>query len=530
MPQPNALSPDSALYRNSNISKRLEPLFLVESARIPVTNLMSGSPISARPATPNAPRFRWTYPRILFLCFVFSLPMVNPIVHGDGVGYYAYARAPLIQHNLHFEEDWRHGNLYFAQSRVRADGTLQPEEYTGTGYVSNLFAVGPAILWFPFLFLAHLLVLLCNFLGAHILPNGFSFPYILAMAIGTAVYGFLGLLLAFSLARKYVAERWAFLATLGIWFASSLPVYMYFNPAWSHAHSAFVVALFLWYWESSRPNRTSAQWLLLGLISGLMVDVYFPNGVFLLLPLIESLWAYSSYRSSGIRAARHLFFQNLLFIFAIIVALVPTFITRKIIFGGYLRFGSYPHLAWDWTAPNWRAVLFSSDHGLLSWTPLLGLALLGLLVPPRHARAIAFYFATAAVAFYYLIASYPYWDGLASFGNRFFISLTPIFVFGLALFLSFVSQHISSPRNSVALLSGVLLCFACWNFGFIFQWGAHLIPVRGPISWSEMIHNQFVVVPREISAQVRNYVFRRRSLMRQIEQRDVEQLNKSAQP
>jgi hypothetical protein len=478
----------------------------------------------------KVPRFLWTYRRILIIFFVLSLPMVNPIVHGDGVGYYAYARAPLIQHNLHFEEDWRHGNQNFAQSRTRPDGQIIPQDYTDTGYIGNLFTVGPAILWFPFLLFAHLFVLTCNFFGGHISPDGFSTPYVLAMAMGTACWGFLGLMLAFSLARKYVAEKWAFLATLAVWVASSLPVYMYFNPAWSHAHSTFIVALFLWYWERTRPDRSTAQWLILGLVSGLMVDVYFPNGVFLLLPLIESLWTYGSYRTAGIRAIRALFLQNLIFLFAIFVTSIPTFITRKIIFGGYLRFGSYPHLAWDWTAPNWFEVLFSADHGMLTWTPLLGFALLGLFFAPRRARAMAFYLAIAAGAFYYVIASYPYWDGLSSFGNRFFISLTPIFVFGLAMLLEFVADRFFSPRRSFAVLSVILAGFAVWNLAFIFQWGAHLIPVRGPISWSEMVHNQFVVVPGEITTQLRTYIFRRHALMRQIEQRDIEQLNKSAQP
>jgi hypothetical protein len=491
---------------------------------------MSASPSSPVFVAPKWLRFQWSYRRILCLFFVLSLPMLNPIVHGDGVGYYAYARAALIQHNLQFEEDWRHGNLNFAQSRTRDGGQLLPQEYTETGYVSNLFSVGPAILWFPFLLLAHLFVLACNFLGGQIQANGFSFPYVLAMAIGTAIYGFLGLLRAFSLARKYVDEKWAFLATLGVWFASSLPVYMYFNPAWSHAHSAFVVALFLWYWERTRPARSTAQWVLLGLISGLMVDVYFPNGIFLLLPLVESLLFYSSFRTAGIRAAGHLFLQNLLFLLSIFVATIPTYITRQIIFGGYLRFGSYPDLAWDWSAPNWRAVLFSSDHGLVSWTPLLGLALLGLFFPPRQARSLVLYLAFGAAAFYYLIASYPYWDGLSSFGNRFFISLTPIFVFGLALLLASVARRISSSRSSFILLAAILACFVGWNFGFIFQWGAHLIPVRGPISWSSMIHNQFAVVPREISSQIRVFLFRRHALMQEIEERDIEQLKKSASP
>src|SRR5690349_24127083 len=134
------------------------------------------------------------YPRILSILFLCSLPLVNPIVHGDGVGYYAYARAPLIQHNLHFEQDWLHANLLFSKSRTLPNGQLSAAEYTETGYVSNLFSIGPALLWAPFLLAAHGIVLLCNALGAHIPADGFSLPYLLAMALGTAIYGFLGLL------------------------------------------------------------------------------------------------------------------------------------------------------------------------------------------------------------------------------------------------------------------------------------------------------------------------------------------------
>jgi hypothetical protein len=102
----------------------------------------------------------------------------------------------------------------------------------------------------------------------------FSKLYVISMAFATAIYGFLALWISFQVARRYVAERWAFLAAIGMWFASSLPVYMYLNPSWSHAHSAFVVALFLWYWEKTRNGRTRSQWIFLGLIAGLMMDMY----------------------------------------------------------------------------------------------------------------------------------------------------------------------------------------------------------------------------------------------------------------
>jgi hypothetical protein len=66
-------------------------------------------------------------------------------------------------------------------------------------------------------------VLISDARGAHIPAEGFSFPYLLAMALGTAFYGFLGLLLSYSLARKYVAAHWAFLATLEIWARARSP-------------------------------------------------------------------------------------------------------------------------------------------------------------------------------------------------------------------------------------------------------------------------------------------------------------------
>jgi hypothetical protein len=467
---------------------------------------------------------------ILFIVFLCSLPFVNPIVHGDGVGYYAYARAPLIQHNLRFEEDWRHANLYFSSTRILPNGQLRPEEYSETGYVENFFSVGPAMLWSPFLLLAHASVALADSLGAHVSADGFSSPYLLAMAIGTAVYGFLGLLLSFSLARKYVDEHWAFLATLAIWGASSLPVYMYFNPAWSHAHSAFVAALFLWFWDRKQGERTEFQWIVLGLIAGLMVDVYFVNGVFLTIPLIESLIAYGKeFRSKAYFRMIRLFAANLLFLCATTLAFLPTLITRYVIFGGISRFGAYTVLPWDWSAPHWRAVLLSSEHGLLTWTPVLLLSIAGLFCAPRAAKPFVYYLALAAAAFYYVISSYPYWHGMSSFGNRFFISLTPIFVVGLAFLLQRFSQLFRLPRRAFVTSSLCLLLFVFWNLGLIFQWGAHLIPVRGPVSFAEVTHNQFHAVPQQAAVKVRAYLFRRNELMKQIEEKDVEQINRSEQ-
>src|SRR5258705_4678959 len=190
--------------------------------------------------------------RPLFFLWILSLPFLNPWVRGDGVGYYAFARAPLIEHRLDFTRDYQFANESFRSPRLDENNQPKSELRTPTGHLDNHFTVGPAILWTPFLLLTHVGVLLARTLGSSVAADGFSAPYRITMALATASYGFLGLLLAFRLARQYVEERWALLATLSIWWASSLPVYMYFNPSWSHAHSSFAVALFLSYWHQTR--------------------------------------------------------------------------------------------------------------------------------------------------------------------------------------------------------------------------------------------------------------------------------------
>jgi hypothetical protein len=472
----------------------------------------------------------------LGVLFLFSLLLVNPWVRGDGVGYYAYLRAPIIEHSLNFENDYRSANASFRGPRLDDNGNLKPELRTPTGYLENHFTIGPAILWSPFFLAAHAGVLLARAMGSSIAVDGFSLPYRLAMALATALYGFLGLLLSFRLARQYV-DRWcALFATVAIWWASSLPVYMYFNPSWSHALSAFVVAFFLWYWHETRERRTTLQWLLLGAWTGLMLDVYYPNAMVAVVLVIEAVRQYAAAftrgDSSAPRAIRpgRLFANHLLYAIVAFVCLLPTFVVHRIVYGDALESGYIPLRNWLWRSPVLLQVLFSSNHGLLSWTPILLLSLLGLLFFWRRTPSIGGPFVAAVIAFYLFIACYPDWAGISSYGNRFFVSLTILFVLGLAVFLSALAPLFSSRRAAFVAISALLAAFMLWNAGLMFQWGSHLVPARGPISFPEMIHNQFFVVPRQLTGKLQFYLFKRRKLMQQIEEGDMRQMKEQSPP
>jgi len=434
------------------------------------------------------------YQKALFLLFVLSLPFLDPFVAGDGVGFYAYVRSPLIDHNFSFSSDWENPKKEL-QELFLVDHFVE-NPITKTGHLPNYYPVGPAMLWSPFLIVSHLAVLASIRMGAHIPADGHSWPYMIAMAGATALYGFAGLCLSFAVARRLVSERWAFWATLGIWLATPLTVFMYLCPSWPHTHSVFVNSLFLWYWLRTRGTRTPRQWLLLGLLSGLIVEVHYPNVVFLIAPAYEVVASYVEAwreRFQDTHALLASLKQHSLWAAGFLVALLPTFITRQIVFGNPFSVGAYS--LWNWKTPAFGPVLFSSDHGVLVFAPILVLALAGLVYLCTQEPALGAICVSITVAFYCVIAFYPWWGGVYGPGNRYFLSLTPLFILGLAYLFGAAERLWRNQRAATLRLVPLTLVFVVWNLGLIYQWKTHLMPWYTKVYWEEILYNQFRVVP-----------------------------------
>lgn len=463
------------------------------------------------------------FQKSLIFLFIVTMPFIRPSIYSDGRGYYAYLRSPLIDHNLQFAGDWNGSPIkILAECKncpaaakqywnnpanqllvIELNGRIYANPITKTGHLPNFYAVGPAMLWSPFVTLAHLAILGADRLGFGIPPDGRSWPYVVALSVGSALYGFLGLCFAFDLARNYVDERWAFWATIGIWFASSLPLAVYLEPSWSHADSVFCVSLFLWYWHRTRSARTLKQWIVLGLLSGLMVDVYLANAVFVLAPALDCIEQYiQSWREPrvlGKRLQSHFAYAGGAFL-----AFSPMLITREIVYGNPLALGMYANVSWNWRSPAFRQVLFSAGHGIFVCTPILLLAVIGLFALRRLDRNLGRACLLTTLAFYLLISVYPWWYGVYSFGNRFFISLTPVFVLGLAAFFSWVAKLWKSPDAAVRRLVPLTSLLILWNLGLLYQWSHYIFfpDGVGQVSWSEVLYNQVHVVPEAIARDI----------------------------
>jgi hypothetical protein len=239
-------------------------------------------------------------------------------------------------------------------------------------------------------------------------------------------------------------------------------------------------------------------------------------------PLLESVVCYwKGFKGHQTAAIRTLFLQNVLFTLVVFAAFFPTLIAKRTIYGSYLNFG-YTE-SWNFLSPAVLKVCFSSEHGLLGWTPIIGFALIGLFLLRRRDQMLSLCCLAAFAIYLYAIGCYADWAGISSFGNRFFVSLTPLFILGLAAFFDGLA-FMWTERSAAVLGTSATALLIVWNLGLIFQWGVHLIPARGPISWRDAAYNQYAVVPEQIKRTFKNYLTHRKQLMNDIEQKDVEGL------
>lgn len=436
------------------------------------------------------------------LAVVASLAAVNPYVRGDGNGYYAWLVSPVVDGDLDFENQFRRADPLFQTLVFDESGAVRDVARTVTGRIGNQWAVGPAVLWWPFFIAAHGGVRLAQMMGTSIPADGYSWPYLWAVGIGTALYGWAALWLSARVARDLGCRRGVTPAVVAWLVASSLPVYQFFLPFHVHALAAFTVSAFVAFGIRGVDTWSVGRWAAWGALAGLMVQTYQLNGV--LLAAAAWLWM----RDLGQRPLGSALGRGLAFAGAGLLVCLPQLIGKSLVYGHPLRSGYQDEFVW--TSPRLWDTLFSNNHGWLVWTPVVVLALIGLgyLWRRVHLRP----WILSVIVFYVVVASYQNWHGQSSFGNRFFLSLTPLLVAGLATWV----ERFGRPR----LAWGMIVLLACWNAGLAFQWGTNIIPNRGPVSMLVVARNQVTVVPGRVTGFLGRYLRDRGAVAREVEGAD----------
>src|SRR3954467_13511375 len=209
---------------------------------------------------------------ILLALFALSLPAVTARLYSsDEVEYFSYLRSLWFDHDVSFDNEYR----YFFEHRIAQSGDFHQtflELETDTGRRINYGTVGCAILWSPFYAVADVVTRTMRVTGRPVESNGYSQPYISAVAYGSAFYGFAAIVLAIAVTRQVIGST-EFSSGLAVWFGTPLLFYMYVAPPFAHACSAFAVALFVAIWLEIRQTWSIGGIIALALAAAVMAMV-----------------------------------------------------------------------------------------------------------------------------------------------------------------------------------------------------------------------------------------------------------------
>jgi hypothetical protein len=318
------------------------------------------------------------------------------------------------------------------------------------------------------------------------------------------------------------------------------------SPPYSHACSAFAVALFVTIWLHVRERWSVGGAIALGLSGALMAMVREQDMFLALGPAVDFAWsnfgraglpmeeAWSSFGSargpsaarsrgasaSGGGAPRAL--RNagraggrkiaLVGCFAFAAGLLPQLLAYKAL-NGHFSPSRLVTRKMNWQAPHALEVLASPQHGFFIWTPLAALAIVGLLLlalrAESHARRLGWCMLLMVAVQIYVSGSVESWTVAGAFGQRRFVALTILLTIGLASLLAAAAHASWKPA-----LAGALAVCVWWNVALIIEFGTGLMN-RQRLEPARNAYDAFVTIPRRIPALTYRYLFDRGSFYSQ---------------
>jgi hypothetical protein len=451
-----------------------------------------------RRSTFHSHPWRWS---AALLVLVTTLTL-TPTMSADGVEYYAYVRSLAVDHDLDFTNEYKGPEVPF--ERVP---TWLASERSRTGYPGNLASVGPAIVWAPFYFIGDALARAGKQLGLDWTTDGYSLPYIEMINLASAVSLPITAWLCYLIARRVAERQIALLAALALVVGSAIVDYGLFEAHYPHALAATTVAAYFYWWLRTRPERSAGQWIVLGLLAGMMALMYWINAILMLLPALDLLPLFwRALRARNWHRIGAQIGQGLLFLAATLLAFSPQMIAWQILYGSPF---TIPHGSGFAEPRGFKALemLFSPEHGQLLWAPITCVGMIGMGWYIARKRWEGLLVLLAFLLYFLYNATLSSWHGGGPFGLRRLVNVLPLLVPGLACLLAWLGR-----RWREAPLTLCALCLA-WNAALLLRYLMYLIP-HNPGELALLSGGEFVLAPDnlpwyEIGPVVRGALFPR---------------------
>lgn len=380
------------------------------------------------------------------------------IIASDGLGYYSYLPAFLIDHDVTFSKVTERETKLLGYDRYKPAYLVK----FGDRIVNKYFA-GEALLLSPFFLLATFFSWI-----AGIELTGYSFFFQLFTGLGALFYLFLGLYyLKKILQHLRIRPVISAVILVTILLGTNLFYYSMWQPSMSHVYSFFAINGFLWYGCRSIERPGIRHLALAGLFLGFTVLIRPTNGIviFLLPFLINS--GEEARMLAGYLRQRKTAVLCFLAAFTLVAAVQPVIWHIQT---GHWFIWSYTNEGFLFRHPQISNVLFSYRKGLFIYTPLIFLSLLGCIRLAFGNFTRFFSMALFLVFSTFVIASWWNWYYGDSFGARAFIDYYGIFAILIALLLN----HKES-KTSIAFMILLFTPFVALNLIQTWQYTHYII-------------------------------------------------------
>ena len=371
----------------------------------------------------------------------------------DSGGYYLYLSSKFITNDI---GDASYVNQIRASYRPDLDANYGVMTLPNGKKVFH-YPIGMAFAYAPWFGLAHAFSLV------HGNPaDGYSMPYQALVAVGCMLYALWGLWLLGQELRRYFPDHLAALTILGIGLGTNLLCYATYEATMSHATLFFLNVLLLrntraWYERGGWPQA-------LGLAVGFgFMMLIRPSEVMMM--AVPVLWGVTSLAAGRQRLAFWLSrWAQVLAMVLMVGAIGSIQLLFWRVVGGSWLIDFYPGQTFHFADPHLMDGLFSVRKGWLFWTPLMALALLGIIWTRRFVAAAWPVLVVLVPVFVYVTFCWWDWAYGGGFSARPLISLYPLLSFALASFFARWWPALAVPLAVLVLLLILLNIMQGWQY------------------------------------------------------------------
>lgn len=418
--------------------------------------------------------------------WVYHIKVLNaPKVYSDGFGYFVYLPAIIYKDfTFSFVEGWEHPL------------TLNLVD----GGMLNKYPVGVAIMESPFFFVAHLLSLLRDAVTGSFTATGYSNLYQYAILVAGIFYWVLGTSVLYALLVKYLhfSKDVSVITCVLVTYATNLFHYASYDACFSHIYSYALFNLFLyylcWYEERARNKNESNklyQTCIFGLLAGLIFMVRNTNIIFVVTYVFYGVKDFTTLkqRAKEIIAPK----RAVPIVITGFITLLPQLCYWHAITGKWFVYSYGSNEPFYWGNPQIVNFLFSVRKGLLFWSPILLLALIGMLYAYKKRQQLYTGVIVFLVLILYVSSAWWSWYYGGSFGQRVAVDFMGVFAIFIAYLYTYIEKQAALKNSSIKFrivrigiytYSGICMI---WNFVCMFAYWYRILP-SDKATWETVIN------------------------------------------